>query len=117
MAQANFYTELDTYLTTTTGEDQYNDNQIGYINGRLYFIKIEVLSIDEPGQGYDILHPVYETWESLKDQYNKNSPAGINNAYQTATFTWAFLVTEKEFVNGAIQGTLLSMFFAFIVLL
>jgi protein dispatched 1 len=115
--QANFYTELETYLATTTGQNQYSDNQIGYINGRLYFIKFEALSVAIPFQGYEILEPVYDDWENLKDNYNKNSPIGINNSFQTAAFHWAFLVTEKAFVSGAIQGTLISMLFAFLVLL
>ena len=117
VAQANFYTELETYLATADGENQYNDNQIGYVDGRLYFAKFEALSVAEPGLGYDVLHPVYEEWEALKDRYNSNSPAGVSNAFQTATIHWAFLITEKEFVDGAIQGTLTSMAFAFVVLL
>jgi hypothetical protein len=117
VTQANFYTELEAYIATTAGQNQYSNNEIGYINGRLYFIKFDALAVPEPFQGYKILDPVYEDWEDLKDRYNKGSPIGINNAIQTATVHWAFLVTEKEYVSNAIQGTLISILFAFLVLL
>jgi predicted RND superfamily exporter protein len=117
VAQANFYTELETYLQTTDGQNQYSDNQIGYINGTLYFSRIEALSQAKAFTGYSNLYPVYEDWEDLKNQYNKNSPSGVNNALQTAEIHWAFLISEKEFVNGAIQGTIIALSFAFAVLL
>lgn len=115
--QASFYTQLANYLKTTNGQNQYNDNQIGYIDGKLYFMTIEALATPKPFQGYEKLYPVYEDWEDLKDNYNKASPKGVNNAIQTAGIHWAFLITEKEFVDGAVQGIMISMAFAFAVLL
>ena len=117
LAQADFYTELETYLTTTNGKNQYSDSQIGYIDGKLIFMRIMALAVAKPFQGYDDLHPVYKEWEALKDEYNKNSGTGVNNAFQTAEFHWAFLITQKQFTDGAIQGTMISIAFAFIVLI
>lgn len=117
MAQANFYTELNTYLATAAGQNQYNDNQIGLIDGRLFFMRISAIAIAEPATGYDALYPVYEDWEALKFKYNSNSPAGINNAIQTALNHWSFLITQKELVDGAISGSAISLSFAFGVLL
>lgn len=115
--QANFYTELQAYLATTDGQNKYNDNQIGYINNTLYFIRIEALAIAKPFQGYRTNYPIYEDWEAQKNIYNEASPIGVNNALQTAGNDWAFLISEREFVNGAIQGTLIALSFSFVVLL
>jgi len=117
VAQVNFYTELETYLATTKGQNQYSDSQIGYIDGKLYFMRIIALASDQPFQGYKKLEPVYDKWEALKDTNNKASLDGIKNSYQTAGIHWAYLATEKEFVNGAIQGTFISLTFAFIILI
>lgn len=117
VAQANFYTELDAYLLTTQGQNEYNDNLIGYIGGRLYFIKIQALSVEAPFQGRDKLWPVYNDWDDLKDTYNQGSLAGVNYAFQTAGLHWCMLVTEQEFVIGAYQGIAISLAFAFVVLL
>lgn len=116
VAEANFYTELENYLNTITGSNQYNDNQIGYVNGRLYFFMITASTNLEPFTGYEEMWPVYEKWEALVQDYNENSPEGVNNAYQTARYQWAFLVTEKEMVNSAVQGIIISLAFAYIVL-
>ena len=117
VSQANFYTELETYLATTNGANQYNGNQIGYVDGRLFFMRIMAVAAAEPGTGYETLYPVYEDWEALKDRYNSNSPNGINNAIQTAMNHWAFLITQQELVRGAISGSAISLSFAFAVLL
>ena len=117
VAEANFYTELETYLTTTTGQNQYNDNMIGYVNGELLFIKIVALTTEARFQGYSFLYPVYEEWEELKNEYNSASPVGVNNALQTAGYDWAWLVTEREMNRGAIQGIIISLAFALFVLI
>ena len=77
--QANFYTALETYLTTTEGQNYYSDNTIGYMNKTLYFMKLEALAIAKPFQGYEATYPEYKKWEALKDDFNKNSGEGINN--------------------------------------
>jgi protein dispatched 1 len=115
--EANFYTELENYLATTTGQSQYTNNLIGYVNGKLLFIRIIALTVEARFQGYDKLYPVYEDWEQLKDTYNKNSPAGVNNAIQSAGYDWAWLVTEREMTRGAIQGIIISLWFALFVLI
>ena len=115
--QANFYTQLEAYLATPNGNSQYSDSQIGYIDGKLLFMRIMAIADEKPFQGYDALHPVYKKWEALKDEYNRESPTGVNNCYQTAEMDWAFLITQKQFTDGAIEGTLISLLFALIVLI
>lgn len=115
--EVNFYTELEQYLKTTLGQNQYNDNLIGYVGGKLLFMKIKALTPEATFQGYSILYPVYEAWEALKDEYNSKSPKGVNNAFQTAGYNWAWLITEEEMVRGAIQGILISLGFALAVLI
>lgn len=104
-------------MATTTGQSQYTDNLIGYVNGKLLFIRVIALTVEARFQGYDKLYPVYEDWEDLKDAYNKNSPSGVNKAIQTAGYDWAWLVTEREMTRGAIQGIIISLLFALFVLI
>ena len=117
VAQANFYTELETYLQTTNGKKQYSNAEIGYIDGKLQFMRIMALAAAEPFQGYRIVEPIYDKWEDLKDSFNEGSPAGVNNCFETAMDHWANAFTQKAFVSGAISGTLMSIAFAFVVLL
>ncbi|CAI2362894.1 unnamed protein product [Moneuplotes crassus] len=117
ISQSSFYTQLQAYLATTEGQNYYNDNSIGYLNGTLYFMRIEALAVQKPFQGYEKTNPVYNQWEDLKDNYNKASQTGVNNVIQTGEFHWAYLATEKEFANGAITGTAMSLSFAFVVLI
>jgi hypothetical protein len=80
-------------------------------------MKITALSVEETDQGCQKLCPVYDDWEDLKNKYNRESPTGINNAFQTAASQWGRLATEQEITRGAIQGIILSLVFAFIVML
>jgi len=117
VAQADFYTKLEAYLATTDGNNQYSDGQIGYIDGKLLFMRVMALANALPFQGYEVSEPIYDDWEALKDTYNEGSPQGINNCFQTGEIHWAFIITQKTFVTGAIQGTFISLLFAFIVLI
>ena len=114
--QSNFYTQLEAYINTTTGQDQYNEDLIGYISGQLKFIRIKALSPESPDKGYEGIKAVYENWENLMNFYNSESGHGINKAYQSAGYTWAWFVTQRELVVGAVQGILISLIFAFTVL-
>ena len=116
--QSQFYTQLDAYINNTQiGQDQYNDYLIGYINGELRFMRIKSLSPEDQSQGYDRMNSLYNDWENLIKSYNGGSPQGINKAYQSGGYPWAWLVTQRELVTGAIQGILISIFFSFIVIL
>ena len=116
--QADFYTRLNDYITNnSTGIDQFSDNLIGLINGSLRFSVIEAIASADESGGYEKVHPVFEAWEDLKNQYNADSPAGVNKAVQTAKDEWAYLETEREFVRGAIEGIIISMIFGFLVIL
>ena len=116
--QSQFYTQLDAYINTTQiGQDQYNDYMIGYINGELRFMRIKSLSPDDESQGYDQMNSLYNNWENLMQSYNQGSPQGINRAFQSGGYQWAWLVTQRELVRGAIQGILISIVFSFVVIL
>ena len=117
VAEADFYTTLQTYIETTqTGQDQFNQNLIGLIQGKLKYMRIEALSPEGEQQGYDDMIKIYDQWEEIMKSYNNGSPDGMDNAYQSAGFTWAWLATQEELVTGAIQGITISLTFSFIVL-
>ena len=116
--QSQFYTQLDAYINTTQiGQDQYNDKMIGYIDGELRFMRIKSLSPEDESQGYDQMNALYDKWEKQMKSYNQGSFRGIDKAYQTGGYSWAWLVTQRELVRGAIRGIFISMVFSFIVIL
>lgn len=46
-----------------------------------------------------------------------SAPVGMKLLFQTAGRHWAFMITERAMVSNAIQGVLIAMAFAFVVLL
>ena len=116
VAEADFYTELEAYIQTPSGQEFYNKNMIGYVGNELKFTQIVALTPEAPFQGRTILHPIYKQWEDLKDEINSQSPPGINAAFQTGGFHFAWLETESEMLRGVIQGIIISLIFAFFIL-
>ena len=114
--EANFYTQLEAYLLTPQGEKYYNQNLIGYVDKTLLFIQIVALTTEAPFQGRKILYPIFKKWEDLKDSYNSASPKGLDNAFETSGYNWAWLETEAEMLRGVIQGIIISLLFAFFIL-
>jgi len=116
VSEASFYTQLQAYISTSQGNEYYTQNLIGYFDGKLHFTQIVALTPEAPFQGRKILHPIYGKWEKLVDSYNNGSPEGLNKAFQTSGYHWAWLETENEMVRGVIVGIVISLCFAFLVL-
>ena len=60
---------------------------------------------------------IYTQWEQFKDKINLNSPAGMRKSFQNAGFMWAAIELEEAFYGNAVQGLILSLVFAFLVIL
>ena len=60
--------------------------------------------------------PVFNEWEAFTAEQRVLAPLGMKNFEQTSS-SWTFMVSELAFVSSAIQGCLISLIFAFIVLL
>lgn len=63
------------------------------------------------------MNPIYEKWEELIDEVDRDAPEGLKKSYQTALIGWVFMITEREFGDSAISGTIISLAFAFLVLI
>jgi len=84
----------------------------------LKFFAIEAKSSGDPRAPYDAKYPIYEAWENFKNERNSELPEGVNKAFQTAPdYLWCWMMTERAFLRGAIQGIIISITFAFVVLL
>ena len=54
----------------------------------------------------------------MVESFNAGAPAGINNSFETAQFAmWCWMITERAFLKGAIQGIIISITFSAFVLL
>ena len=49
--------------------------------------------------------------------FSARAPEGLKNVYQIASFYWSWMETEKAFFTNAINGMILSVSFAFTVIL
>ena len=52
----------------------------------------------------------------MKD-FRDTAPKGLRSAYQTSGIVWAFMDTEKDLFVSAVQGIIIAICFAFVVLL
>lgn len=59
---------------------------------------------------------LYERIEGLITSFNENSGIGLNKGFQTAHDNWAWLHLRRIFVTNAIEGIVISISFAFIIL-
>ena len=70
-----------------------------------------------PFQPYKDMNPLYNDWQDYVASINDDSPTGLDQALQTAGVGWVWMVSERAMLRGAVQGILISITFAFIVLL
>lgn len=59
---------------------------------------------------------LYERIEGLITSFNEKSGPGLNKGFQAAYDNWAWLHLRQIFVSNAIQGIIISISFAFIIL-
>lgn len=61
--------------------------------------------------------PYFDKWEEFVATQKAKAPEGMKTLMQTSGFAWAWMPSERAFVTSAIQGIIISMCFAFGVLL
>ena len=84
-------------------------------NEKIKLLRIKAESSAEDIEHPDYLYPIYEDWEDLKDSINPNNPEGMNKMLEVCQ-DWAWLDTFQEFIRSAVQGMLIAITFAFIIL-
>ena len=110
------------FIATWTANDARgkllkNDAMIGYFENenKLKFIVISwKLKMFRWGQ-YDEKKEEFDFWEEKMEEWN-NNPLSPSKGFQTSV-AWAWMTSEIAFVTSAVQGGLIALPAAFIVLL
>ena len=78
---------------------------------------IAALSIGVTKDSREFKLPIYEAWETILEDFVANkAPPGLKNVYQIASFYWSWMESERAFFVNAIQGMLISIAFACVVI-
>ncbi|CDW73800.1 resistance-nodulation-cell division superfamily [Stylonychia lemnae] len=89
------------------------DQKLSKIN----YVKVRITSMGGTNDNYDKKYPIYQDWQGVADQFNLNSPIQVKGVFQSAYDNWAWIITEKAFFQNAFQGLLISLAFAFVVII
>mmetsp|Transcript_40520 Transcript_40520/g.46463 ORF Transcript_40520/g.46463 Transcript_40520/m.46463 type:complete len:961 (+) Transcript_40520:130-3012(+) len=111
---SQFHTKMREYLKGP-GYEHQAQNRVGYVGNRMRYAVIYTVAVGKM-EVYEYMYPRWEDWEDFAEEINKNSPAGMNNAYQTSTM-WQFMIAERALVRNAIQGMLIAGSISFVVLI
>ena len=84
-------------------------------------IKILYILIQFPLQiyrfaAYDIKKQAFDFWESKMSEWNEAAPTSVSNGF-FASPGFAWMASERAFMTSAIQGILIALPCAFIILL
>jgi len=83
----------------------------------LIYFKFEFsTAVDESAPSGTVKEPEFTKWENFMKAQKAGAPAGVRNFAQT-THIWPWMPTEKAFVSNARNGIVISIAFAFVVLL
>lgn len=85
-------------------------------NGKIKYTFIEATANIGRREPEAAKRPIYNDWEAFTEGQRKLAPVGMKDFEQTSG-SWTFMVSELAFVSSAIQGCLISLVFAFVVLL
>lgn len=77
---------------------------------------IAALSIGDSRDPRELKLPIYLRWEEDVKLLSEEAPEGLKNVYQTASMWWAWMESEKAFFSNAINGMIMAMGFAMIVI-
>ena len=73
---------------------------------------ISALSIGSSQWSREFKQPVYEAWQAVVGDFSANAPPGLRTVYQTSSFHWPWMESERAFFMNAINGMLISLAFA-----
>lgn len=80
-------------------------------------MKIQATSVGKARDPRKDKLPLYEAWEKLLKDFKSSCPPGLVNVFQNADFFWCLMVSELAFYEGAIQGMIVSVTLAFVIML
>lgn len=113
-----FLASLRTWATTTdVGREYLASGAVGFgSDGDLAMCEIRFITDLLLFRPYDITVPVYEEWQSWLDERNAAAPASVANALQVAGVSWTWVFSERAMVTNAVQGVIVALVAAWIVL-
>jgi len=117
LVQKQKYTELITNWTSTPEGKKYSSfGQVGVDHNEEFkfcFIEFKI----PYGKFMSGKGDVFDYWQDTVNEFNEIAPEGVNKAYQTSTFAWAWIATEDSFVVSALQGVAIAIPLAFLCLI
>ena len=84
---------------TEIGGYHYSQNNIGFIDERLVFMRYTVRSAGGILDPYSLKHPRWEAWDEERLKFNAGAPLGINKVTETAGLDWCLMITEIRLVE------------------
>lgn len=83
---------------------------------KIKFMYIKVMGKVKWDDIYMTKKPEYDKWQQWVSDFNNKAPKGLNNMIQTSN-AWPWMMQERAFVTSAVQGILISISFATVVLI
>ena len=80
-------------------------------------MRIIASSVGKPRAPRSEKLPIYESWEETIAEFSDTAPKGLKKLFQNANIFWAWMNSEKAFYDGAIQGMIVSVTLAFLIIL
>jgi protein dispatched 1 len=99
------------------GKTYRSTKALGFVKDKLVYMEFEGKSNVSLREPLDTKLPFYQGWEDFIELWKAKAPAGLGSILQSGGFAWVWMPSEKAFVSSAIQGIVIAMLFAFIVLL
>eukprot|EP01029_Cantina_marsupialis_P020739 TRINITY_DN4883_c0_g3_i1.p1 TRINITY_DN4883_c0_g3~~TRINITY_DN4883_c0_g3_i1.p1 ORF type:complete len:470 (-),score=117.42 TRINITY_DN4883_c0_g3_i1:317-1726(-) len=91
-----------------------------YINfddvGNLYYVVVSGQTALEFSNSYDEKKPTYDQIEAFKEKKIKSAPVGLETIYFHGNGGWAWMFSSHAFVSNLVQGVIISMIVATIVM-
>ena len=84
---------------TDIGRYHHSQNDVGFIDDRLVFMRYRVKSAGGILDPYSLKHPNWLGWDAERLKFNEGAPPGINKATETAGLDWCYMITEIRLVE------------------
>lgn len=109
---------MNQWIKKVGGEKAVSKNQLGFINNKLKYFRVDAKSIGDPRATSQTLTPIYEQWEAFLENFRQTSKSkSLNSIKQNAGVNWAWIDTEQGFMHSAKDGVICAGIVAFVVLL
>lgn len=106
-------------FTTVAGREATKNLYLGFDPelGTLITTRITAATVGSPKAARKDKLPIYEDWEHLLNDFTESAPKGLRSAFQYAGPFWCHMESEKAMYEGAIQGIVVSVSLAFVILI